>query len=197
MNLERLRYIVAVSVLLYAPPALLIWILIHMFIHFWRRIGIVWSYLCFSVIMLLLGWGMWLAKDLVLGAEYGTQPLLIALSLVCVSVSVWIASRRRRHLDFRTMIGLPELMKEGRQRVLLTSRAYGWVRNPRYLETTLFVLAGALFANYLVLYIAWLASLPLLHMIVLLEERELYEAFGREYLDYCAHVPRYIPKRLW
>jgi protein-S-isoprenylcysteine O-methyltransferase Ste14 len=30
---------------------------------------------------------------------------------------------------------------------------------------------------------------------VLLEERELAERFGAEYLDYCRRVPRYVPRR--
>ncbi len=195
MNLELLRYNIAIFVLLYAPPALLIWILIHAFIHFWRRIDIVWSYLCFSVIMFLFGWGMWQVKDLLLVVEYGNRPLPIALSLVCLSASAWISFRRRRQLKFRVMIGLPELARARQKRVLLTDGVYGWVRNPRYLETILFVLACTMFANYLVLYIAWLVALPLLHVVVLLEEQELCEEFGQEFLDYCARVPRYIPKR--
>src|SRR5512135_3005877 len=100
MSFEQPRYIVALFILLCAPPALLIWIVIHTFVHFWRRIGIVWSYLCFAAIMLLLGCGMWLARVLVLRTNYGTQPLLITLSLVCVGASLWISSRRKRHLNF-------------------------------------------------------------------------------------------------
>lgn len=156
-----------------------------------------WSYFCFSVIMVLLGWGTWLAKDFLLVVEYGTRPLQVVLSLACMSVSAWISFKRRRLLNFRAMIGLPELTQGRQKRVLLTDGVYGWVRNPRYLETTLFVLACAVFANYLALYTVWLVALPLLHVVVLLEEQELYEAFGQEFLDYCARVPRYLPKRFW
>jgi protein-S-isoprenylcysteine O-methyltransferase Ste14 len=38
-------------------------------------------------------------------------------------------------------------------------------------------------------------TIPGLHAIVLLEERELVERFGQEYRDYALRVPRYIPGR--
>ncbi len=34
-------------------------------------------------------------------------------------------------------------------------------------------------------------------VFVLLEEQELCEAFGEEFLDYCVSVSRYLPKRFW
>jgi len=33
-----------------------------------------------------------------------------------------------------------------------------------------------------------------MHIIVLLEEKELKERFGHDYEEYCRRVPRYIPK---
>jgi protein-S-isoprenylcysteine O-methyltransferase Ste14 len=33
----------------------------------------------------------------------------------------------------------------------------------------------------------------MMHIIVLLEEKELKERFGRGYEEYCRRVPRYIP----
>jgi protein-S-isoprenylcysteine O-methyltransferase Ste14 len=42
-----------------------------------------------------------------------------------------------------------------------------------------------------------LLTLPVMHIIVLLEEKELKERFGRDYEDYCRRVPRYIPKITW
>jgi protein-S-isoprenylcysteine O-methyltransferase Ste14 len=36
---------------------------------------------------------------------------------------------------------------------------------------------------------------PLLHLIVLLEERELPDRFGEAYVDYSRRVPRYWPRR--
>ena len=51
--------------------------------------------------------------------------------------------------------------------------------------------------NYLALYLVFLLTLPVIHIIVLLEEKELKERFGRDYEAYCRRVPRYIPKITW
>ena len=55
-------------------------------------------------------------------------------------------------------------------------------------------LAFATFSNYLGAYLVVLAFLPALHLVVLLEERELRDRFGEEYAAYCERVPRYIPR---
>ena len=72
---------------------------------------------------------------------------------------------------------------------------YSRIRHPRYVEIVLGSLAYALFANDLGAYIMAFLTIPGLHAIVLLEERELVERFGQEYRDYALRVPRYIPGR--
>ncbi len=54
-------------------------------------------------------------------------------------------------------------------------------------------LAYALFANHLATYVLLLLTVPSLHFIVVLEERELHERFPSEYADYCRRVPRFFP----
>lgn len=39
-----------------------------------------------------------------------------------------------------------------------------------------------------------LAGIPVIHALVLLEERELLDRFGDEYVEYSRAVPRYIPR---
>jgi protein-S-isoprenylcysteine O-methyltransferase Ste14 len=197
IHLDSLRYLVSLCVLLLAPPSLLIWLLIHPLARLWRRIGVLGSYLCFISLMILLGSATWRMKSWLLGMEYGSQLALGILSVICICISVWIASKREKQLGFSAVIGIPELSKPNLPRVLVTRGVYAWVRNPRYIETVLFVLGCAFFANYLAIYLIWLAGLPLVHFVVLLEERELYLTFGDEFLIYCDRVPRYIPKRFW
>ena len=55
-------------------------------------------------------------------------------------------------------------------------------------------MGSALIANYLALYLIVALWLPGIYVIVLLEEKELRDRFGRAYDDYCRRVPRSIPR---
>jgi protein-S-isoprenylcysteine O-methyltransferase Ste14 len=61
-------------------------------------------------------------------------------------------------------------------------------------EIALGTMAYALFSNWLGALIVAGLSLPVIHLIVLLEERELVERFGDAYEEYRARVPRYVPR---
>lgn len=68
------------------------------------------------------------------------------------------------------------------------------VRHPRYLAKVLAYFGFALIANFSGLYIYFLASLGLVYLIVVLEEKELRDRFGAKYQAYARKVPRFIPK---
>ena len=193
INLDTFRYVIALIMLLWAPPALLIWLLIHPFVSLWRRLGIVPSYLFFISLMISLGWGIWQLRTWLMRIEYGSHVPLFGLATLFVCAATALGSTRKRHLDWSAVIGVPELSASTRSRALVTEGIYSRLRNPRYLETILFFFGLALFANYLAVYLALAAGLPILHAVILLEERELTQSFGETYLMYCHRVPRYIP----
>ena len=70
-------------------------------------------------------------------------------------------------------------------------------KNGREIAYRLITRSDALFTNYLALYMAFLLMLPIIHAIVLLEEKELKKRFGSAYEEYCRHVPRYTPRVTW
>ena len=70
---------------------------------------------------------------------------------------------------------------------------YALIRHPRYVEITLAAFGYAAVANYLGCWIVAIVTIPVLHLVVLMEERELLDRFGDEYRDYAARVPRYFP----
>jgi hypothetical protein len=193
VTLDYFRYVIALVILLCAPPTLLIWLLIHPFISTWRRLGTIPSYGCFMCLMIFIAWSIWQWRRWLTGIEYGSNVGLWGLAILFICAAVFVGAHRKKHLEWTVVIGLPELAASHSSRTLVTDGIYSKTRNPRYLETILFVWGLAFFANYLAVYLALIVGLPILHVVILLEEHELTEAFGDVYLRYCRQVPRYIP----
>lgn len=104
---------------------------------------------------------------------------------------------RKKYLTFRILAGVPEFARDPhRQGHLLTEGPYARIRHPRYIEVVMWTFAYAFIANYVGAYVLALLTPLLVHLVVLLEERELRDRFGQEYVEYCARVPRYIPHRV-
>jgi protein-S-isoprenylcysteine O-methyltransferase Ste14 len=79
---------------------------------------------------------------------------------------------------------------------LVTTGAYGIVRNPIYSSVTFFVLpAVALMTLTWVYFVASVFLYAGVMVFIGKEERQLTKAFGKEYEDYVARVDRLIPFR--
>ncbi|MFQ5825266.1 MAG: methyltransferase family protein [bacterium] len=191
--LVQVRYIIALIVLLSLPPSIMLWLMIHPFARFWRKLGPGWTYGLLGVPVAIVMVGLFLARDSLLATEFGTSYPLIALTVLCLTGAAIIAQKRRKHLTFGILAGLPELSQKRYPGKLLTDGLYAKIRHPRYVETLLWVLGYAFFANYLALYIVFLLSLPAIYFVVIFEERELRDRFGAEYDNYCRKVPRFVP----
>ena len=193
MWLQVVRYYTAILILFGVPVGLLMWLVIHPFHKLLRHVGLVWAYLIVAIpLTLLAGTILWF-RDVILATDYGTNYFLITLSVAPFALAVAIYLSHRKYLTLPIQVGVPELTG-GQKGVLLTEGIYGWIRHPRYVESVLWILGYSLFTNYLALYLVFLLTLPVMHIIVLLEEKELRERFGRDYEAYCRRVPRYIPK---
>lgn len=80
-------------------------------------------------------------------------------------------------------------------RHLVVQGFYRYVRNPIYLAVVSVILGqGMIFGNLnLLIYgvLAWLST----HLFVVThEEPTLRKTFGAEYDDFCANVPRWVPR---
>ena len=77
---------------------------------------------------------------------------------------------------------------------LVTTGAYGVVRNPIYSSVTFFILPAMA-----LLTLTWVYFIPSVFLylgvtvFIGVEEKQLTEAFGKEYDDYLARVDRLIP----
>jgi protein-S-isoprenylcysteine O-methyltransferase Ste14 len=79
---------------------------------------------------------------------------------------------------------------------LVTSGAYGVVRNPIYASVTFFILpAVALLTSTWVYFVASVFLYVGVMIFIGTEEQQLTRAFGKEYEDYLARVDRLVPLR--
>jgi len=193
--LDKARYFIALLTVVTLPPALLIWFVIHPFARSWRKLGPVWTYVLLIPPIAGCMAGLYAVRSRLLAIDYGTSVPLIVLAVLCLAGAGSISRKRRRHLNFKILAGIPELSSGGPSGKLLTEGIYARIRHPRYAEVILWTLGYAFFANYLAPYVAVILSLPVIYLIVLLEERELRIRFGREHEEYCRRVPRFFPGR--
>ena len=192
--MNDIRYWLAVILMVSGPPAILWWFVVHPFIGFWRRLGKLVSSLIVLALMVALGYCLYVCRDTLLVQDIGTNRLLWPPALLLFVLSAYFDARAKKHLKLRIMTGMPELDPEGSGTRLLKEGIYASVRHPRYVAVVIGIAAFALFINYLGIYVFTVLTVPALWLVVILEERELTERYGREYEQYQREVPMFIPR---
>ena len=192
--MDTLRYGTALLTVIVYPPVLIFWFLVHPFVWFWRRRGLVVTYAATCLVMAGLGWFVYRLRGDILATEFGTNVVLWITSALTMIIGLVIEVRCRRELTVSTLVGVPELDESGHAGRVLQEGIYAHVRHPRYLGGMFGLLALALFANYLAVYIIVAAYVPLIYLVTVFEERELVDRFGEEYRRYRERVPRFVPR---
>ena len=193
--MDTARYVLAVLTVFAIPCICVFWLLVHPFANGWRKIKPWLTYgillgLFVSVIFILHP-----VRQFLIGTDYGFQPILAIAAVICFVVSVVIGLKRWMPLTNRIMVGYPEVSKEAYPGKILTGGIYGKIRHPRYVQRQLCFIGYALFANFLGVYIMTILLIPALYLIVLLEEKELIDRFGKDYVEYSKLVPRFFPRK--
>jgi protein-S-isoprenylcysteine O-methyltransferase Ste14 len=81
------------------------------------------------------------------------------------------------------------------QRLVITG-FYRYVRNPMYLAVSLLIFGqGLLFGSVPLLGYGAVVWIGFSAFVLLYEEPALRRKFGNEYEEFCAHVPRWLPRR--
>ena len=192
--IETTVYYIALFTVVCVPPAIFLWFLIHPFAFFWRRLGAVATYLAVIPMLVSIGAVIYYFRRPLLRIHFEVSYSLVVIAVFFLAMGFYLGILRMRHLTTSMMIGIPEISKAGKPGKLLTEGIYGHVRNPRYLEIG-FVLAGiALAVNYLTVYILFIIYIPVIYLVIILEEHELRKRFGPAYDRYCQEVPRFIPR---
>lgn len=192
--MDAVRYFIALVLLVTFLPAMSMWLLIHPLARFWRRRGPVVTYSAVVVVAGSIAFGLFHFRAPLLQTQFGFSWPLAIVAIACVAAAGWIERQYRRQLDVSVLLGLPEVA-DGRSSKLITEGIYGRIRHPRYVGILFEVSAFALFANYLAVYVVVVAAVPLVRLIVFLEERELSARFGDAYEHYRTQVPRFLPRR--
>ena len=188
------RYTIAVLLVISLPPAMAWWFVIHPSVGFWRRVGKPITYTVMTVLFLGGVAGLFAIRDALVLADLGTNWIMVGVAAVLIIPAIWLAIARAKYLSFAILTGVPELDADGSGGKLLNEGIYAVIRHPRYVEVALGTLAYAAFANYLGGYIIALLTIPTIHAIVVIEEKELAVRFGEQYEAHRASVPRYIPR---
>lgn len=191
--IDRIRYLLGVTIIILVPLGLLHWLIIHPYARRWRRLGPISTYLTVIPVLAALGALLFRVRGQLLGEDFGANWSLIAIALVLSCLVTWLELQYWRQLSISTLVGIPELSQHRRGR-LLQEGIYGVVRHPRYLSAGIGLIANVLIVNYLGLYILVIAAIPLGYIMLLLEERELLDRFGDAYRAYQRDVPRLIPR---
>ena len=187
------RYILALISIISFPPAVGWWYVAHPFVRFWRKLGRPLYYTIFTVASFAVMAGMYAIREPLLAVEYGTNRALWPLFVLFYGASIYVEVRCRKHLKTKILVGAPEFARDGRGGELITAGIYGRIRHPRYIAVWLGTTAMAFFTNYLAMYVLAALIVPALYFVVVLEEKELRDRFGEEYVRYAERVPRFFP----
>jgi protein-S-isoprenylcysteine O-methyltransferase Ste14 len=195
--MDTFRTVLAVVVWATIPPAFLYWYLIHPFAGYWRSVGPARTYLVVAPVCLLLLGVLLRWHGPVDASDLGTHWGLFYGGLLLWIASMAMERRIRKHLDFKTLAGVPELRtrQTDHEPRLLDQGIYARVRHPRYLAVFIGTVGWAMMANHGATYLVALALIPMIWGLVVLEERELVDRFGDAYRDYRARVPALVPRR--
>ena len=191
--LSTIGYWFAALIVATFPAAILYWLIIHPFAGFWRRLGKATSFSVVGAICIAVSVLIGLQHGQLLAVHWGYHWALIAAGLVLYGIGIYGERLIRRHLKYGILAGAPELDAD-KPGHLLTDGIYAHSRNPRYVNLIVALLGWALILNYPALYVVTAICVPMLYLIVLLEERELRQRFGEPYEAYCRQVPRFFPR---
>jgi len=192
--LSEVRYWVALILICLIPGTIAYWFSIHPFIGFWRRFSVVFTMAVHGVLIVMIAAFVASQRKWMLSIEFGNQ---IALALAGVALLVVAGVLRRKvgsELRIATLLGFPELAPYRGDQPLLTGGLYSTIRHPRYVQLLIALWGWTLLANYLALYVMSVLTMAALHALVLLEERELCDRYGRAYSEYAQRVPRFVPR---
>lgn len=189
--MDEFRYALGLILIILMPIVITFWIVIHSGSTFWRRHSVSLAYSTAGFILLIVAILAFSSRQFLLGDDLGTNYILFVTGSLIYLASWFLWRPVKRHLDFKTFAGIPEVKDEKID--LIQDGPFAIVRHPRYLMVVIGVLGWCLMCHYSGVYWVGGASILGLVLIMKLEERDLVARFGDEYMQYKKQVPQFVP----
>ncbi|MEM9277461.1 MAG: isoprenylcysteine carboxylmethyltransferase family protein [Pseudomonadota bacterium] len=189
--MDEFRYILGLILIVIMPMVITFWLVIHLGARLWRKRKPIFAYCvagaCIGIVVTICI----LTRNMLLGMDFGTNWFLFTIGAFIYATS-WLLWRPvKRHLDFKTFAGVPEITND--PIALITDGPFALVRHPRYLMVLIGIAGWCLMSNYSGAYLMGLVSFFGLLLIIKLEERDLVMRFGDQYRAYQHQVPPLLP----
>ena len=181
----------ALAALLLWPVIPLLWIPMHLFTAFFRRMG-AWTYLFVFLAWLVAAAVILASRDTLLSTIVKLPRGLATIGMVILLGGILLQIWTARLLSLTGITGGHELAN--RTDVFQSGGAFGIVRHPTYLAHTLMLLGIFFITRNAAAGWLTLADFVVVNAVIIpLEERELRERFGHSYEEYRKKVPRFFP----
>jgi protein-S-isoprenylcysteine O-methyltransferase Ste14 len=174
------------------PVVPLFWIPVHGFPQLFRRLGKL-TYIMPAVLWPPLAYLIFANRTFFLyyKVDFPLPVRIAGIALLVAGTALHI--RTGVLLSLRGLMGLPEISPQRSDR-LVTEGVFSVVRHPTYLAHTLLFAGAFLFTSVAAVGVVTFFDVIIINVFVIpLEERELVDRFGGDYIDYRKRVPRYFP----
>ena len=182
----------ALIFLMVSVPIPIIWFVIHPFIDFWRKHPQWYKVVAFCWVVSIVFF--FSIRAWVWSLQVQLRFLPVVGGVVAIALAVWLDVQRAKVFSRTQLIGLPEVVRDNHKSVLVTEGIYGRLRHPRYVSYLFFSWGMALMTRFVSVYFAAVYLTVGLYVVMILEERELKERFGKAYEVYMKKVPRWWPR---
>ena len=173
----------------YILPLNVVRLIGHFFIHYFRKLGLVslFLYLLFWIFCFFMVFSN--SRLFLTGSVFIPNILLQIIGAIFFLLGLILQILTIKLMGLKTLLGIPEIVPAQYRAQLVVKGPFSLVRHPIYLGQLLCILGTFLFTSELSLAILFFIVSILFWPVAILEERELIERFGEEYLAYRKRVP--------
>jgi protein-S-isoprenylcysteine O-methyltransferase Ste14 len=159
-----------------------------------EKIGIL-TYLVLLAFWLPIAYLILLSQDLLLQIAIDFHIAIVFLGFILIIIGVIINTWTAKLLGIKALIRYYVIRPNNEKGNLITSSLFSIVRHPTYLAHTLLWLGFFLLTGFISLGLLALLDFLLTYFFIIpLEEKELVQRFGQEYIDYKKRVPKFFPR---